>query len=106
MPEEMKPQQQINIEIGEKEAEGIYSNMYSITFNPAEFVIDFGRILPHAPKAKIFARIVMTPQHARGLFGLLEDSIKKFEERFGKIKSISPGENSKGFGFMSSGEKQ
>lgn len=105
MPEEMKPQQQINVEIGEKEAEGIFSNFVMIAHSPSEFIIDFARILPGLPKAKVFSRIVMTPQHARLLLGALEENIKKFEDRFGKIKVMSRDEDSKGFGFTGSGEK-
>ncbi len=105
MSEEMKPQQQINVEIGEKEAEGIFSNFVMIAHSPSEFIIDFARILPGLPKAKVFSRIVMTPQHAMLLKNALEDNLKKFEERFGKIKLIGK-EEAKGFGFMSSGEKQ
>ena len=56
--------QQINIELGEKEAEGIYSNLAIITHSTAEFVIDFTRMLPGVPKAKVYARVIMTPQHA------------------------------------------
>lgn len=78
--------QQINIELGEKEAEGIYSNLAIITHSPAEFVIDFTRILPGVPKAKVFARIVMTPQHAKLLLKALDENIKKYESVFGEIK--------------------
>ena len=69
--------QQINVELGEKEAEGIYSNLAIISHSPAEFVIDFTRILPGVPRAKVHARIVMTPQHARLLLNALEDNIDK-----------------------------
>jgi hypothetical protein len=79
-------QQQVNIELGEKEAEGIYSNLAIITHSPAEFIIDFTRILPGIPKTKVFARIVMTPQHAKLLTGALQDNIQKFENKFGEIK--------------------
>ncbi len=78
--------QQINIELGEKEAEGIYSNLAIITHSPAEFVIDFTRILPGVPKAKVFARIIMTPQHAKLLLKALDENIKKYESTFGEIK--------------------
>ncbi|CUT01502.1 DUF3467 domain-containing protein [Candidatus Chrysopegis kryptomonas] len=78
--------QQINIELGEKEAEGIYSNLAIITHSPAEFVIDFTRILPGVPKAKVFARIIMTPQHAKLLLKALDENIKKYEATFGEIK--------------------
>lgn len=78
--------QQINIELGEKEAEGIYSNLAIITHSPAEFVIDFTRVVPGVPKAKVHARIITTPQHAKMLMLALSENIEKFEARFGEIK--------------------
>ena len=83
-----QPPQQINIELGEKEAEGIYSNLAIITHSPAEFVIDFTRILPGVPKSKVFARIIMTPQHAKLLLNALGDNIEKFESKFGAINLV------------------
>ena len=77
--------QQINIELGEKEAEGIYSNLAIITHSPAEFIIDFTRVVPGAPKAKVHARIITTPQHAKMLLKALQDNITKFENKFGEI---------------------
>jgi hypothetical protein len=79
-------QQQINIELGEKEGEGIYSNLAIITHSPAEFVIDFTRVLPGVPKARVHARIIMTPQHAKMLLNALKDNIDKFEKKFGEIR--------------------
>ncbi|MEW6702681.1 MAG: DUF3467 domain-containing protein [Bacteroidota bacterium] len=78
--------QQINIELGEKEAEGIYSNLAIITHSPAEFVIDFTRVVPGVPKARVLSRIITTPQHAKMLLRALKDNIDKFESRFGEIK--------------------
>ena len=87
-----KPMQKINIEIDDKAVEGTYSNFAFITHSPAEFIIDFARLLPGMKKAKVHSRIIMTPQHAKSLFGALENNIKKFEERFGEIKNvIEPG---------------
>jgi len=95
------PGQQINIQLGEKEAEGIYSNLALISHSAAEFVFDFTRIVPGVPKTKVYARIIMTPQHAKSLLNALNDNIKKFEEQFGEIKVISqPGGNIKQFGFQ------
>ncbi|HPN38976.1 MAG TPA: DUF3467 domain-containing protein [Melioribacteraceae bacterium] len=86
---EMKPQQ-INIELGEKEAEGIYSNLAIITHSGAEFIIDFTRIVPGVPKAKVHARIITTPQHAKTFMLALKDNIEKYESRFGEIKIDVP----------------
>ena len=95
--------QQINIELGEKEAEGIYSNLAIITHSPAEFIIDFTRIVPGVPKAKVHARIISTPQHAKMLLKALEDNIKKYEARFGNINiDNAPNQH---FGFVPPAKK-
>ena len=97
MTDEKRPP--INVEIGEKESEGIYSNLVLIAHSASEFIIDFARILPGLPKAKVYSRIVMTPQHARMLLGALEENIKKFEERFGPIKVVGKEDLKKPVGF-------
>jgi hypothetical protein len=99
------PQQQINIELGEKEAEGIYSNLAIITHSPAEFVIDFTRVLPGVPKAKVHARIITTPQHAKLLMNALKENIEKYEKSFGEIK-IQGEPTGGGFGFQPPGGPQ
>jgi hypothetical protein len=88
MPQEERPQPgpPVQVEIGERESEGVYSNFVLIAHSASEFIIDFARILPGLPKAKVFSRIVMTPQHALLLHNALADNIKKYEDRFGKIK--------------------
>ena len=85
-PQQPQGGQQINVELGEKESEGIYSNLAIITHSPAEFVIDFTRVLPGVPKAKVHARIIMTAQHAKLLLRALDDNIRKFEAKFGEVK--------------------
>jgi len=92
------PQQQINIELGEKEAEGIYSNMAIINHTPAEFVIDFVRIFPGVPKARVQSRIIMTPQHAKSLVRALRENVEKYEKSFGEIKLF--GDDKREFGFQ------
>jgi hypothetical protein len=81
--------QQINIQIGEKEAEGIYANLAIISHSPAEFIFDFTRMLPGIPKTKVYARIIMTPQHAKSFLNALKENITKFEAQFGEIKVIN-----------------
>ena len=86
MSEKEEHTQHINIELGEKEAEGIYSNLAIIRHSPAEFVIDFTRILPDVPKARVHARIIMTPQHAKMLLHALSDNVMRFESEHGDIQ--------------------
>ncbi len=91
--------QQVQVEIGERESEGIYSNFVLIAHSASEFIIDFARVLPGLPKAKVYARIVMTPQHAQLLHNALNENIKKFEDRFGKIKNQGKDDTTKNLGF-------
>ena len=98
MNQQNEPQsQQINIELGEKEAEGIYSNLAIITHSPAEFVLDFTRIVPGVPKARVLSRIITTPQHAKMLLHALKDNLDKYEARFGEVKIEMPQEQHFGF---------
>ncbi|MBM3935760.1 MAG: DUF3467 domain-containing protein [Sphingomonadales bacterium] len=76
---------QINIELDEQVAEGVYSNLAIITHSNAEFVVDFVRLMPGLPKAKVKSRIVLTPQHAKRLLHALADNIDKFEQVHGEI---------------------
>lgn len=76
---------QINIELSEEVAEGIYSNLAIITHSNSEFVVDFVRLMPGVPKAKVKSRIVLTPEHAKRLFLALGDNIRKYEELNGTI---------------------
>lgn len=86
--EENKPQHQIDIELTEEIAEGIYSNLAIITHSQSEFVIDFVKMMPGIPKAKVKSRILLTPQHAKRLVKALADNIATFEQMNGKIKDI------------------
>lgn len=83
----MKEQQdQINIELDEKTAEGIYSNLAIINHSSSEFVLDFVSIMPGIPKAKVKSRIVLTPQHTKRLVKALAENIHRFETAHGEIK--------------------
>jgi hypothetical protein len=82
---------QLNIELNEKTAEGTYSNLAIITHSNSEFVIDFIKIMPGIPKAKVKSRIILTPQHAKRLMRALHDNVAKFEQINGQIKDTDPG---------------
>jgi hypothetical protein len=83
---EDKNQHQLNIELTEEMAEGTYSNLAIITHSNSEFVIDFVKVMPGIPKAKVKSRIVLTPQHVKRLLTALADNIAKFESVHGTIK--------------------
>ncbi len=78
-------QAQINIELpGDLEA--TYTNFAIINHSPSEIVIDFARLMPGVPKAKVHARIVLTPLNAKLLLKALQDNLAKYEEKFGEVR--------------------
>ena len=79
-------QNQVNIELSEEVAEGQYVNLAMIAHSTSEFVVDFIRMMPGVPKAKVKSRVVLTPEHAKRLLMALNDNVKKYEEQHGAIK--------------------
>jgi hypothetical protein len=73
-------QNQIQIELTEEVAQGTYSNLVVIAHSASEFILDFIRLVPGVPKAKVKSRIIMTPDNAKRLLFALQDNIKKYED--------------------------
>ena len=86
MAEEKNKQNQLNIEIDEKVADGTYSNLAIINHSVSEFVVDFVNVMPGTPKAKVKSRIILTPQHAKRFMKALGENVSRFEEAHGEIK--------------------
>ena len=84
---EEQNENQLNIELSEEVAEGVYANLAIITHSSSEFVLDFIRVMPGIPKAKVKSRIILTPEHAKRLLTALEDNVEKFEAVNGRIKT-------------------
>ena len=85
MAENKAPNNQMNIELPEDIAEGIYSNLAIIAHSHSEFIVDFIRLVPNVPKAKVKSRVILTPTHAKRLMKALTENINKYEAQFGKI---------------------
>jgi hypothetical protein len=94
-------QNPLQVELSPEQAEGIYSNLVFIAHSASEVILDFARALPGLPKAKVYARVIVTPQHAKSLLQALEQNLKNYEGQFGVIKL--PGEMTRGkeMGFKS-----
>jgi len=88
-----KNKTQINIELKEDVAQGIYSNLAVISHSSSEFVLDFIRIMPGTPKANVKSRIILAPEHAKRLLLALEDNLRKYESIFGPVKINNRGDN-------------
>lgn len=82
-------EQQLEIELSEELAEGVYANLAIISHSQSEFVVDFVRMMPNIPKAKVKSRIIITPDHALRLMNALKENIARYEENFGSISETA-----------------
>ena len=77
---------QVNIDLTEEIALGVYSNLAIITHSPSEVVSDFVQMMPGMPKGKVRSRVIMTPQNAKRFMRALIENIQKYEQSFGIIE--------------------
>ena len=84
-------QMQVNIEVP-PDLEATYANFALITHTASEIIIDFARVLPNTPQAKVYARIINTPMHAKLLLRALTENLEKYEAQFGEIKLPAEGD--------------
>lgn len=82
---------QIQIELSDEIAQGTYSNLTIISHSTSEFVVDFVRVVPGVPKAKVKSRVILTPEHAERLLLALQENINKFEKSNGTIHISNDG---------------
>jgi len=89
-----KPQMQVAMT--DEILKGIYANNLSAGFSREEFVLDFMNLFP--PKGMVNARIFLSPGHLKRVIGVLTNSLKQYEDKFGKIEVAKTPENEIGFG--------
>ncbi|MCD6500235.1 MAG: DUF3467 domain-containing protein [Deltaproteobacteria bacterium] len=84
-------QPQLQLQIDDGTAQGIYSNLAMIYHSENEFVLDFAYIQPgpQPARAKVRARIILSPKHVLRLLQAVQTNVDKFEERFGPISPAS-----------------
>ena len=85
MEKEVNKPGQVSLELTEEVAEGTYSNLAIIAHSSSEFGIDFARIVPNMPKAKVKSRVILTPEHAKRLLLALQDNVSRYEMKYGAI---------------------
>ena len=76
---------QLEVQMDETTAQGLYANLAGVTHSETEFIFDFLFLQPNQPKAKLRARVISSPVHTRRFLAALVENIKRYEERFGVI---------------------
>jgi hypothetical protein len=95
MAQEPQKTKQINIKIKDDDLKGKYSNLMQITHAKEEFVMDFFLNLP--PEGIMVSRVLVSPGHAKRIMGALQENIKRYEEKFGKIAAAEDPDAALGF---------
>lgn len=90
---------QIQIDMDEATARGIYANLAVVSHSETELLLDFIFLQPQNPKAKVLARVISSPVHAKRLLWALKDNLEKYEARFGPIKAGEAPEPANPVGF-------
>ena len=83
---EKEQKNQINIELNDEVAGGVYSNLAILSHSENEFFVDFASLSPGIPKAVVRSRVIMTPVNAKRLLRALQDNVSKYESQFGAIQ--------------------
>jgi hypothetical protein len=89
-PSSISGPQQIQVDLDEVTAQGVYANLVLINHTDAEFILDFAFLQPSAPQARVRARVLSSPRHTKRLLRALETNLARYEERFGKIEEPAP----------------
>jgi hypothetical protein len=66
---------------------GVYCNNMVVTHTREEFIMDFMMIAP--PAGAITARVIMSPGHMKRTVVALQENLKKYEEKFGKLQEAA-----------------
>ncbi len=86
MADQNNKPKEMNIDLSEEVAQGVFSNLALINHSPTEFVVDFIQIMPGVPKPKVRSRVILTPQHMKKLLNAMQDNVAKYEDQFGAIE--------------------
>jgi len=90
MTDENSKPTELDIELSEDIAQGVYSNLAIISHSTSEFVLDFARIVPGISKAQVKSRIILTPEHTKRLLMSLQENVSRYESMVGRIELHMP----------------
>jgi hypothetical protein len=80
------PEVQLQVDIDDQTAQGVYCNLAMVNHAPTEFTLDFMYVQPQQPKARVRARVITSPQHMKRLLLAMQDNLAKYEKAFGTVE--------------------
>ena len=88
---------ELKIQLDEKTADGTYTNCVGVFHNQAEFVMDFGRIVPGRPEVRVQSRLITNPVAFKQIVMALQENLARYESAFGAVPMEPPRNAPKGF---------
>lgn len=79
------PEMQLQIQLDDQVANGLYVNMALVNHTETEFTLDLIYVQPQQPRANVRSRIITSPKHLKRLIAALQDNLAKYEARFGTV---------------------
>lgn len=86
---------QVQVQASKDELKGSYSNVMRAVHTKEEFVLDFMNIVEK--NGLLSSRIIVSPGHFKRMVKVLQDNLKKYEEKYGKIEEGEEPKNQIGF---------
>jgi hypothetical protein len=83
---EPDPAAALQVDMEDKAAQGSFTNMAAVTHTETEFILDFMFLRPDQPRARVLARVISSPVHAKRLCSALRKNLQKYEASFGPVK--------------------
>jgi hypothetical protein len=81
----------IQLQLDEETAQGSYANLVLTNHTETEFTLDFVFLQPQQPKARVRSRVLLAPLQAKRFAAALQESVAKYEARFGPLDTSRPG---------------
>ena len=85
MAEQPQQQQKVRIAFPPHLQGGVYSNNLVVSHTREEFILDFMVVGPGA--GAVTARVIISPGHMKRVAATVKEQLKKYEDKFGEIKS-------------------
>ncbi|MFA5211541.1 MAG: DUF3467 domain-containing protein [Patescibacteria group bacterium] len=84
-PNILENNNKIQIKAKDEILHGNYANALQIQYSQEEFILDF--LTMFSPMANLNNRIITCPMHYKKMIKAMEESLKKYENKFGVIKN-------------------
>jgi hypothetical protein len=80
------PEAQLQVDLDDATANGVYANLAILNHTSDEFVLDFVYLQPQQPRARVRARVITSPRHVKRLLRVMQENLARYEDRYGIIE--------------------